>query len=246
MDHLYAKIQNHCLENPAIESCGLIIETPNGIIAEPCKNISNFPKHHFLISSEEQREKEYKGKLLGFYHSHVDESDFSYLDKSVSEKTNLECFLYQIPTGKLLSYKPNGWRAPYLGRPFVPGIFDCYQLVKDYYKTELNVELPDLDHPFRFAPTQDAEELPKVGYSKKSTFLVDYFLSNGFQKVDDIQLNDILLIKTDRIDAAAHCLIYYGNDKILHHPGDKLSRIEQYNYFYQKRVVAKLRHCSQV
>jgi proteasome lid subunit RPN8/RPN11 len=223
MNLLYEKIKEHCLINPEIESCGLIIENAKGLMVEPCKNISEFPRHHFLISSEEQKEKEYKGKLKAFYHSHIDETDFSWLDKAVSESTKLDCLVYQIPTEKLLEYKPSGWKAPYVGRPFVPEIFDCYELVKDYYKKELNLTLGRPNHPFKSNPSSDIKELTEMGYYENNPWLFDYFTNNGFSEVQSPEKHDILLIKTDTIKCPVHCLIWFMRDRVLHQPGDRKS-----------------------
>lgn len=36
---------------------------------------------------------------------------------------------------------PDGFEMPYLGRPYVFGVFDCWMLCRDYLKREFNVEL---------------------------------------------------------------------------------------------------------
>lgn len=246
MNPLYEQIQKNCLVDPTIESCGLVLEAISGLIIEPCKNISEFPRQHFLISSEEQREKEHKGKLIGFYHSHVDTNDFSHLDKAVAEATNLTCFLYKIPTEELLEYKPNGWKAPYLGRPFIPGIFDCSELVRDYYKKELNLSLPRITHEFKYSPSDDMETLKKMGYTDEDHQLTDYFTNNGFKIVPEPALHDVILMRGLHIKCPVHCLIYLGNDKVLHHPSKSNSKTDQYDRVFKKLTSCILRHQSQV
>ncbi len=36
---------------------------------------------------------------------------------------------------------PCGFEMPYLGRPYVFGVFDCWMLCRDYLKREFDVEL---------------------------------------------------------------------------------------------------------
>lgn len=246
MTPLYQEIQKNCLIDPTIESCGLVLEISSGLIVEPCKNISEFPRHHFLISSEEQREKEFKGKLVGFYHSHTTDTDFSWLDKAVSEATKLTCFLYKIPSGELSEHHPNGWKAPYLGRQFVPGIFDCTVLVQDYYKKELNVCLPNLNHKYRYNPISDMEILKTWGYSEGNKELTDYFLNNGFVLVEKPHHHDVILMRGVHVKCPIHCLIYLDGGRILHHPSKSESKTEVYDRAHQKLTSCILRHKSQV
>lgn len=222
MHPLFQEIQKNCLVDPTIESCGLVLETSKGLVVENCKNISETPKSHFLISPSEQREKEKTGKLVGFYHSHISNSDFSWLDKAVSEATKLICFLYKIPTEELSEYHPNGWKAPYLGRPFVPQVFDSYELVRDYYKKELNILLP-----------------------KTINKSLDYLIENGFQQVNKPKLHDIVVITQKDIDSLDYS-VYLGSDRILHHYDGSDSQNNVYGRVFKKLTVCVLRHRSQV
>lgn len=241
-EKLKNEIRKQSFQKPTEEICGLILSIDKQIVLQQCENVSKFPRDHFLISNSEQEKAEKLGSIIGFYHSHINEDDFSSLDKTVAEELNLQAIVYQIPTDKFLHYLPNGYVADYLCRTFIPGIFDCAELVRHYYKKELNIHLTKVGHRFRFEPKEDADYLDMIGYYKNNPYLIDFYKSNHFIEVTDFQKHDVILIKTSKIECAVHCLIYLGNDKILHHPSERPSRIELFSDFYKKRMVAHLRH----
>ena len=133
IDFIKEKIKNEVSKNPETENCGIVFD--NDLIF-PCTNASDDPINNFIIRTEDFEKSKKIGTPIGFYHNHVTTSDFSELDKLVSEETKLNCFLYNLAADSLNVYEPKGYEVPYVNRPFIIGIFDCLILVQNYYQRE--------------------------------------------------------------------------------------------------------------
>lgn len=138
------KIINDCLKRKDEEACGLIIKSPFGNIdIVSCPNSSTTPKKSFSI--DEKIIDEYVKKnnqIIGYYHSHIHQNanEFSWIDKAMSEQTNLISVLYDMHSGDFHIYKPCGWVAPLLNRPYMTGFFDSFTLIKDFYKKDIDIK----------------------------------------------------------------------------------------------------------
>ena len=67
---LFDSILKHAENEYPNEACGLIVDTGKTQKFIPCKNMSDNPKEHFLISPDEQLEAEKQGEILMIIHSH--------------------------------------------------------------------------------------------------------------------------------------------------------------------------------
>ena len=110
-----------------------------------------------------------------------------------------------------------------VGRQWQYGIFDCYSIVRDYYKL-LGINLPDYERPENFETC-------------KSIFLSDADKLN-FKEVDinERKTNDVLVMKIWTKEPM-HGAVLLENDLILHQKYDSLSCSEFYNHYYRKRTV---------
>lgn len=121
--------------------------------------------------------------------------------------------------GDVSQIHPEGYEAPLVGRMFHHGVLDCYTLVRDWYKRELAVELPDFDR---------SDEWWNDG---TSSLYLDNFEKAGCVRTDgsELQRGDILLIQIrSKNNTPNHAAVYIGDGKILHHPYGRLSRIDVY------------------
>ena len=107
---------------------------------------------------------------------------------------------------------------PLLGRDFMHGISDCYALVRDYYWQEKEMTLPV--YPRSIGWQDRGEDLLSI----------NEFMRFGFERVlhNDIEPGDIILFKI-RSKLNNHCGVYVGNDLLLHHLHNRLSRREPIN-----------------
>jgi len=119
--------------------------------------------------------------------------------------------------------------AELVGRPFIHGIFDCYTLLRDYYKRTFNVIMPtNIQRSWEW-------------WNQGENLYVDNADTYSFVQVYEIKKNDILLMKLNS-QVPNHGAIYLGDNKILHHMTGKLSTIEEFKNSYKFRVSAIYRH----
>lgn len=238
-EEIKESIKKHALEEFPNECCGLIINNDNNIKALRCKNISDYPTEHFIINPKDYLRAESIGKIIAYYHSHSNNNpDFSKADIIVSENSKIPAILFT--NNELKTYNPKNIKTPYEGRPFQPYFFDCFSLVKDYYSRELNINLTELK-------CQEREEIskwPNVSYNNSSNFtLKNHFLSNNFIEIKGkYKKHDILLCRPLGIKCASHCIIYLGNNMVLHQLLNSISKKELLLEYWKNRIVNIMRH----
>ena len=107
---------------------------------------------------------------------------------------------------------PFFWPAPadlpYLRRPFRFGVTDCLQLVRDWYRRELDVEIP----PFAYGWDELGRGEDLFG---KGLGLMDW------QRVEptSARFGDVVLLGQG--GRATHCGVLVEDGLLLHHPGHK-------------------------
>ena len=117
---------------------------------------------------------------------------------------------------------------PYTGRPFIHTKWDCFTLLRDYYKREFNIEMPPVDYFDDW-------------WKKGEDFYMQLSGVAGFYPVTELKKYDVLAM---RINAYVfnHSAIYLGDNKILHHMGGKFSCIEELRPAYYKSIFGYFRH----
>lgn len=242
-DRIKKKIKQYSLSNKEVENCGLLLNNGKSILIIKLKNESKNPTEHFLISPKSIKKVQKKSQIIGFWHSHPD-GEFNEIDKAVSEKTGLISIIYDIPNDSFIQYEPQGLEIPFENRPFLLGVLDCYELVKDFYSRNLNILLPDLKHEARYVNENWAESKYLQKYNNEYYGgLRDFFLNNGFREVSGEPIKyDILLLKLPTLKTPIHCAIYLGDNNVLHHMPYELSKKEFYSSVLKKRTCNILRH----
>lgn len=237
------KILNVIKEEAALrypnEACGVIVKDGKKARAIPCRNVSKEPRTRFLIDPEQHSQIADKAEILSIWHTHVN----CYPRPSDIDKAG--CELHGIPWHIVSIYKtdagfefsepttiePCGYEAPYLERPYVYGIYDCYSLVRDFYKREFGIVLGDYGR---------VEEFWKKGYNA----FMDNYEKEGFVVVPfdaGAQRGDLMIIQIDG-DIPNHIVIYEGDEVILHHCEGRLSTRHIYGGFWAKHTIAHIRH----
>lgn len=136
-------IKQDCVSRKHEEACGLIIKDFNdNINIVPCPNSSTTPKKSFIIEENIVDKYARKNQIIGYYHSHIHKNanELSWIDKAMSEQTNMICVMYDIYSGNFHIHKPCGWTAPLLKRPYMIGFFDSFTIVKDFYKKSIDIK----------------------------------------------------------------------------------------------------------
>ncbi len=102
--------------------------------------------------------------------------------------------------------------APYLGRSFLSGVRDCWCLIRDIYRQEQNILLPNLPRD---------EDWFEHGQDLLSPANI---LNAGFRQIEyqDMRPGDVCLgMLVSRV--VNHCGLYVGRGLILHHMANRLS-----------------------
>lgn len=222
------------------EACGLIVAKGKKSVLVPCQNVASDRRNHFTIAPIDYANAALIGEVIAVWHSHVEEpATPSEADKVGCENTDMpwyitgiskrdEGFVYEGP----VLHEPHGYESPYLERPYVFGVQDCWSLVRDFYRREFDIVLGDYPRIEHF-------------WQQGLNFFADNYEKEGMVRVDgqEPQHGDLFLIQTTG-DIPNHIAIYIGNDQIMHHCHGRLSNRTVYGGYWQKHTVIHIRHKS--
>lgn len=116
---------------------------------------------------------------------------------------------------------------PLIGREFIHGINDCYSLVRDWFRMNYDVVIPN--YPRGMEWWEDGKDLYSENFAKA-----------GFTEVDkkDVRIGDCVLIKV-MSPVINHAGVITGDNELLHHVFHRLSgrdRLDKWQYKIEKFV----------
>lgn len=120
---------------------------------------------------------------------------------------------------------PNAYfeNAEYEGRPFLHGLFDCYTLVRDYYKRNFKIFLPtNIQRDWEW-------------WNKGQNLYLDNAKDCSFEEAEDIKKHDVLIMKISS-PVPNHAAIYLGDNKILHHMAGKFSTVQDLTFSLKQKI----------
>ena len=230
-DQLLTAIRAHANECHPRESCGLIV-----MKAEPtymaCNNIS-ITMEDFRIQPSQYAEIEDQFEILAIVHSHPNSSpEPSMADRVGCENSGLPWVIVSAADGSVHQFEPCGYEAPYLERPFVMGVLDCFALARDWYKRERQIILPNPHRELNFwrDPTKN--------------YFVDNLMSSGFESLPigtRPEVGDAFLMQIRGV-IPNHCAVYIGDGLILQHCLGQLSQRYTYGGTWAHVTTHHLRH----
>ena len=143
------------------------------------------------------------------------------------------------PSGRHQLLLPGTWEtegAPYEGRPYELGRFDCYSLVRDWMARERGITMAYLTD----SPARLANQLLTDG-----AFVTNPEIER-WERVAVPQRGDgILFAMTQEDDhtpgVANHAGVYLGNDRFLHHFANRVSCATELDAFWTARIAAFMR-----
>ena len=230
-DNIKTKIKEHALLESPNEVCGLI--SFNSTKFEPevykCKNKHLNKQIRFTIDPSDYLKVSLTGKILGYYHSHYKSNNFSDFDKLNAFQHKLLAYLYVVNEDKFYEYKPENIKFPYYGRSFEYVKSDCFTLIRDYYKNELNIELTNFHRNIDWRKNNPSLIFENI---EKENFIL--ICEGKNPSLDLLQKNDIILLKDLKDKFPSHLGIYLENQLFLHQPVYQYSRIENYSYIYKR------------
>jgi proteasome lid subunit RPN8/RPN11 len=222
-------IKNHSLKDNPKESCGFIVQDNEIFKCIPCENIAKDPIENFKISSRDYLNIKNKyNKIFYIYHSHTNNNEnLSEEDISCSENISLPIIMYNLNADLFKVYEPININKNYIGRYFEIGKYDCYTLIKDFLKNELNIDISAILNYKDFTQAQNIFN---------ENLSLNFFENKGFNFIKDkesLEKNDILILQNN---SGKHFALYLGNNKILHQPMLSFSKIENYCNFYKRQT----------
>jgi proteasome lid subunit RPN8/RPN11 len=194
--------KQHAIDEFPKESCGFII----GDKFIPCNNIASNPEEDFKI--HKIRYMRYVDEIDAIIHSHNNYPHASKHDMEQQIATDLPWGIINLFNGKVEDVFFWGDQLPIqdlLGRPFYHGVYDCYNLVRDYYRIH-NILLPQYPREWLF-------------WHKSIPMIEENFKDAGFYEInaDELQPGDAVVGKVAQDKVINHTAIYLGNNLILHH-----------------------------
>lgn len=227
---LKASMQNYAMETPNEECCGIIA----GDKFWPCKNVHSSPDKFFAIASEDYaRIEKQHGPIQAIFHSHIGrQSKFSVEDIKACKQSNVPWLMFCLGTSSWSHADPSG-NAPYLGRPWIYGTYDCYSLLRDFYKREFNIELADYERGAEFEWAS-----PEWRMFEKNV------KDQGFVEIEAPERKGDMLLMQLQAPFPNHTgvLVSPSRNIFYHHLLDRFSEENVYGGYWAKHTNKVLRH----
>lgn len=223
------------------EACGFVVKDGKRELVIECENQAENPERHFLIANEDQANVADQYEILAVWHSHVNLPPApSGADRAACEASGVPWYIISVTRNQDGSdtfegptvFEPEGFEMPYLERPYVFGTFDCYSLVRDFYRREFKIALSAGPRVARF-------------WEKGIDLFGDKWIEEGFVQMPPEahpEVGDLFLMQMANKSVNNHIAIYIGDGMIMHHPHDRLSRRDIYGGTWYKHTTLHLRH----
>lgn len=229
------------LEYPS-ESVGVIIN--NKYI--PVKNTHKQPTKYFTIKKETIITLKKIGEIQAVIHSHTNGIQFpSFTDIKTQIAWNIPFGILVVneleEAGSILWFGDSVPKVPLIGRVFMPGIYDCFSILRDYFLEKYNFYLKDCPRDILWYNQNTHNDLYLNNFKKYGWEVVEDCTA------DDLQVNDVLLINlTRKNNKPTHGAVYLGGDDILHHEPGRISCIGSCSKFINhQRLHSVIRYKDQ-
>lgn len=213
----------HAAECAPQESCGFVIDKQGSLHYMPCQNIALQPDDYFEISPDDWLKAHEAGELVALVHSHPDGLPvLSEADRMVQRRTALPWWL--VCNHQIYKFRN---MAPLIGREFEHGVMDCLTLFRDAYHLA-GIEIPDY---FR----------EDDWWKTSQDLYLENMEKNHFYRVTNVQPGDVILVCLGS-EKANHAAIYCGDQQVLHHCPQRLSKRDTYGGYWLNYTHSIWRH----
>jgi proteasome lid subunit RPN8/RPN11 len=218
------------------EAGGFLIRVQGQIVYRPLTNVAARPDINFRMHPAERLTAQQSGEIVGFVHSHPDESAApSRADLLAHDECGWWDFIISVCRGvavDVVGIPPSGAesRRPLCGRAFEHGVDDCLTLVRDYYAAYEGITLKDY-------PRED-------GWWERGGDLYRQHLPEaGFVEIprEELLPGDLITMKIlSRVEN--HGAIWLGDGVIIHHLYGQVSTTDEYRAAFIQRTSGFWRH----
>ena len=210
------------------ESCGMIVDDKY----VSCVNIAEDPAKHFKISDETYIYYSNTGKIDAIVHSHNDFIHLSLPDMEGQLKTSVPWGMVNVKNRNAQSIVFWGDQLEpqdLIGRPFCHGVYDCYSLMRDYFR-EKSIIIDVFPREWEW-------------WNKGQNLYVEKLKDSAFADIDkkELQDGDIILFQMQST-VPNHCGVYIGDGLMMHHLPNRLSKREPANIWIKKYATHFLRY----
>jgi proteasome lid subunit RPN8/RPN11 len=219
-------IRRLACSTPEVETCGFVLTS--GDVAQ-VPNAAADPRNFFSIAPEDYAAYDDLG-IAGVWHSHITEPDFSPADQTVMRTDSLPWAVFCLATDTFSQANP-GVVAPFIGRPFVYGLYDCYSLVSDFL-SDLGVTMPT----WQRGPWGEWDTPEFVPFDNEAH-------NQGVEVTDDnYRTGDIICFNLGQYpNHIDHIGVFNSTTTFLHHLAQKKSRLDRFSPYWKEHVKCIIR-----
>jgi len=228
-----SKAIEHANSDLSREVCGLVVIIKGRQKYWPCKNLAT-DQDFFFLDPDDWAKAEDAGEVVGVFHSHpITTCEPSQADRVACEKSGIPWHIYSPHDGQWSEIKPEGYKAPLIGREWVWGVTDCWSLARDWYAEVVGINLRDWPRP------------PSMQTFSEDPMFDRCWSDTGFFEVplEEIQHGDLVLMAIEH-KRHNHIGVYLDHQTLLHHLRGRLSSRDVYGGYYLKSTGCVLRHSS--
>ena len=232
----YEEIIAHCKVESPKEACGLVILFKGRYKYVPCTNVASEECHfdEFAISPSDFANAEDIGEIVTVVHSHPKRDSSAGPTDIVSQKKHgIDWLIVGLNSGESVDLswlKDEKENLPLYGRTYTWHVNDCGSFIRDFYKQEFDIDVPDFYRPEKF-------------WEKGLEVYLEAYEKAGFHEIDmvDLEYGDVILFALGS-SITTHGAVYIGDNKIAHHLLGRLSCRDVLGKYYLDRATRYLRH----
>lgn len=228
------EIYLHFAEADPEEACGIIAVKLGKLQWFPCENIAENKLEFFAFNAKQYIKIARESDIIGIVHSHIGEScEPSEWDIEMCNSLGITYYIFNFPNLDSYVLEPKETITDLYGREYNFGTADCFEAVRDFYKT---VDI-HLQHRYIFDE--------KWWEKKDSNYFCDSFIQKFYENCVPVESNfkkyDLLVFNVNS-EIPNHCGIYLGEDVFYHHAVNRLSCRENLYPFWKQYITRAYRH----
>jgi cell wall-associated NlpC family hydrolase len=229
----------HVLKDFPSEACGLIVDGNY----TPCPNSAPDPSSDFVINPVHYVKASALGTVEAVLHSHPYDKNFDHRwPKEWPSTPDMQSWMKgTVPWGiaatcgeglTQLVWLDEANPQPLMEREFIHGINDCYSLIRDWYRINKDITLPNFARGIEW------------WYAGQNLY-EENFEKAGFYEInlEEATVGDCVMMKA-AAPVTNHAAVIVGPNQILHHLFNRLSGIDSLSK-WNRCIVRAVRYGGQ-